>query len=197
MRKIRRPNVLVKPREVFYQLKRNKLLGNLDEATIEEIIGRLNPAKLVDPGLLYENFETQAIENKSELVGQPLGSSFSLIAATIGDKGFEAKVKNLKTDDDNSNEASVVWAWGEVMLTKVQDFANDLALAEAQAQSYELGPNVVLSRESHPKFMDFVWTSLKPKEKLEIQAEAMPVLTKIWLAPWLTKKEKKQLALQQ
>jgi|GEM_PF-4600040 len=203
MRKIRGPNVVIKPREVFYQLKRNRLLETLDEATIEEILGKQNPRQLVDPGFLYENFETSALEDRRELGNWPMGGSFSAAVATIGDKGFEGAIKKLKSDVNQPFAERVLWAWGEVLLSRLADLTVTLVGQEAVLEAHETGPTLAITPTSYPKIWQFVLSQLLPQEKLGIkigsdsgQSQIFPVLTKFWLTPWLTKKEKKQLAHQ-
>ncbi|MBI4667748.1 MAG: hypothetical protein HY747_00970 [Elusimicrobia bacterium] len=206
MRKIKNPKITVKPREVFYQLKRGQKLGSLDEDMIEEILNNSKPLALVDPACVYENiscseFLVPGLDfalNASALSAKSRPGTISCAAASLGDHGFEAALNSL---GGGSMETSrhVVMAWGEVFLNKLCCFADNLIEKEAAEESLELGLSQALDIGRDKALIEFLWQRLKPEEKIGVQLKTdpldgslkfWPVLSKIWLVPWLTKKEK-------
>ncbi|MBI2069233.1 MAG: hypothetical protein HYT79_01405 [Elusimicrobia bacterium] len=201
-RKVKKPQITVKPREVFYQLKRSRRLGSLDEESIEEILNQAKPHQLTDPGCLYENFSTADFEADDLKNAAFKGNVVTVALATVGDRGLGAALMSGGANQDDPRRR-VLAGWGEAMLAKLTDFTNGLVEKEAAGESLELGPVYVLDRPDDAALIGRLWGRLSPEEKLGVRREndpagsAMPridpVLTKMWAVGWLTKKQKKQL----
>ncbi|MFC1521498.1 hypothetical protein ACFL6Y_03725 [Elusimicrobiota bacterium] len=199
MKKIRRPNITIRAREVFYRLKRARLLGELDEDRITAIIDKYQLAKLIDPGCLYENFDQDELDISSITPGKISCQTASLVCATIGDKGFEAKIKLISDIEKN-----VCFAWAEAFLGKMIDLSSRLIADEAQKDSMELWQSFYPAKKEERELWVFLQKRIAVEEKIGIKVsidpaneeslEVFPTYSKIWVYPWVTKKEKKQLA---
>lgn len=198
MRKIKRPNITVKAREVFYRLKRSRQLEDLTEETIEEILGQRDLKSLLDLGCVYGSFERAEIEAASQGTAVPVGATLSLGVATLGDRGFEAHMKNLSGDSHK-----VAMTWAQAMLDKLVDFSAALIKEEAVQENLEAGPAIAVSMDKETALAGFIWERLNPAEKIQAQLisdplngslKTTPAFTRAWVTSWLTKKEKKQLA---
>lgn len=202
MRKVKRPNLAVKPREVFYHLKRQKQLGSLTEEAIQDILLKDQPGNLVDPACLYDHWAAQEIVDWEKLsLGK--GRTATGALATVGDKGFEAALGRLNGDAHAQERRLVLWGWAEALLAKLADFTNGMIQEEASAESLELGAARSLDTVQDTAVIHVLWERLSPEAKIGVrrveEGGAMrltPVLTRAWLIPWITKKEKKQLAAQ-
>ena len=204
MRKIKRPNISVKPREIFYHLKRKKQIFDLNEERIASELESYKPAALIDPGCVFASIgrEDDGIELLLDTASASpwrglKPRSITCAVATIGDRGFEAKL--------TAKPSNIVWAWAEVYLNKLTDLADDLIGKEAAAESLETGPWALVNVAGSGEFWSFVQVELDPCQKLGIKVsggvdggelEIVPALSRVWLVPWLSKKEKKKLQVQ-
>lgn len=206
MRKVKRPNLTVKPREVYYFLKRSRLLGGLTEEAIEEIISKENPLTLVEPACLYDHWPTEEWQWAGALFtgkNSSAGRTVTAGVATVGDRGLEAVLARLSAASDGAAGRQVIWGWAEALLGKLVDFTNSMIYEEASAESLELGLSRVIDAALDREALEVVWSRLQPDVKIGVrrldEAEAIrfsPSITRIWALPWITKKEKKQLVAQ-
>lgn len=201
MRKIKRPSIVVKPREVFYYLKRRKKLGDLTELAIEEVLAAQKLEKTVDAGCVFDTFSGQDLASflgpwqEEPALNVAVANPRSLGVATLGDKGFE--------DLTFKDASGICRGWGELYLNKLMELAQDLMVQEASVEAMELGPLMILDAALGAEMWAFIEDRLKPGDKLGVKAIAcgargeqlqlVPLFTRTWLVPWLTKKDKKKL----
>lgn len=176
-------------------------MGDLTEETIEEIAAEVCLDKWFDPGCVYENISAQEAES---LGVSGVGQAVTWAIATLGDHGYEEALKKAK-ESPTPCHADVMWAWGEVMLGKLADFTNNLIGKEAAGETLEIGPSRTIDLKENRELFDVAWRKLEPEQKigarlvndpLDGSVRISPAMSRVWAVPWLTKKEKKQLALQ-
>ncbi|MEK7288204.1 MAG: hypothetical protein AAB091_06570 [Elusimicrobiota bacterium] len=204
MRKIRRPNLIVKPREIFYFLKRQKALDSLTEEIIADILLKEKPSGLVDPACLYDHW-TDAELAALDLADKTRGRTLTSVIATVGDRGLEALLARLAGGPKDLEQRRTLWAWAEALLAKLSDFTSGLIQEEASVESLELGLARTLDLAKDRHVVDLVWTRLSPESKIGVRRvedapgsapRFAPAFSRVWIIPWISKKEKKQLTAQ-